>query len=58
MKVSITGQETVTFWYSWLLNRGDHMGRFNCRCLGFLFNSVIHQHLRILRGWVGFCFFF
>jgi len=30
MKFSITGQEMVTFKYRWLLNRGDHMGRFDC----------------------------
>ena len=29
MKYSITGQEKVTFQYRWLLNRGDHMDRFD-----------------------------
>jgi len=24
------GQENATFKYRWLLNRGDHMGRFYC----------------------------
>jgi len=30
MKFSMTGQEKVTFEYRWLLNRNDHMGRFDC----------------------------
>jgi len=25
----MTGQENVTFWYRWLLNRGDRMGRYD-----------------------------
>ena len=29
MTFSTTGQEEVTFKYRWLLNRSDHMGRFD-----------------------------
>ena len=36
MKFSITGQYRVTFKYKWLINRGDFMGRFDCRCLVWL----------------------
>ena len=30
MKFSMTGQEKMTFIYRWLLNRVDHMDRFDC----------------------------
>jgi len=30
MELSMTGQEKVTFYYRWRLNRGDHLGRFDC----------------------------
>jgi len=30
MKFSMTSQEKFTFKYRWLLNRGDHMGRYEC----------------------------
>ena len=40
MKFSMTGQENVTFKYRWLLNRGDHMGRFD------------HYHWLILQEWI------
>ena len=30
MKFSMTSQEKLTFKYRWLLNRGDHMGRYQC----------------------------
>jgi len=33
MKFSMAGQEMVTFKFRWLLNRGDHMGRFDCTLL-------------------------
>ena len=29
MKFSMTEQQKVTFEYRWLLNRGDHMGKFD-----------------------------
>ena len=38
MKFSMTGQENVTFKYRWLLNRGDHVDRFDCT---FLFIDYI-----------------
>jgi len=30
MKLSMTGQENVTFYYRWLLIRGDCTYRFDC----------------------------
>jgi len=30
MKFYMTEQEKTTFKYRWLLNRGDHVGRFDC----------------------------
>jgi len=38
MKFSMTGQENVTLKYRWLLNRGDHMGRFGCS--SFFINNI------------------
>ena len=33
MKFSLTEQEKVIFKYRWLLNRGDHIGGFDCLCI-------------------------
>ena len=47
MKFSMTGQEEVTFWYRWLLNRGDYMGRFDCMYIFYLLYTITENKYHV-----------
>jgi len=48
MKFSMTGEEKVTFIkYKWLLNRGDHMDRFDCTCKFMVNKNILYRTLYI-----------
>ena len=45
----MTGQEKVTFKYRRLLNRGDHMGRFDCTCIFKMEDYDIIDYVTVQR---------
>jgi len=47
MKFSMTGQTNVTFKYRWLLNRGDHMDRFDCTLWIHFFQYIMYVSIEI-----------